>query len=178
VARRSDVDFRTWVQTQREPLRRTAYLICGDWYLADDLVQEATARVYAAWPRLSSRGEPNAYARRIVVNLVNDYARRPARREVAHDYVPEPFVRASLDGSPDDSTQAKVLSALGDLPRGQRAVLVLRFWDDQSVEHTAAILGVSVGTVKSQSSRGLTTLRSALADLGVDAHAKIGTELS
>jgi RNA polymerase sigma-70 factor (sigma-E family) len=177
VARPTDADFLAWVQAQREPLRRTAFLICGDWYLADDLVQEATARVYAKWPRLASRGEPNAYARKIVINLVNDYGRRPARREISHEYIPEPFVRAAPDGSADDSVQARVLSALGDLPPGQRAVLVLRFWDDQSLEQTAAILGISVGTVKSQSSRGLTSLRTSLADLELESPLTIGTDL-
>mgnify|MGYP003514030068 CR=1 FL=1 len=160
-----DQDFRAWVLSRREPLRRTAYLMCGDWYLADDLVQEATARVYSVWSRVASRGEPDAYARRVVVNLLTDHRRRPARRETPTQTLPD-TARDDLDpahaGGRDD-----VLRALAAVPPRQRAVLVLRFWEDLSVEETAALLGCSTGTVKSQTSRGLDALRAALAPLTI-----------
>jgi RNA polymerase sigma-70 factor (sigma-E family) len=158
-------DFRAWAVTRREPLRRAAFLICGDWFLADDLVQDATARVYARWDKVAERGDPDAYARKVVVNLLIDERRRPwRRREINHDELPEPRRVPAASGD----LQSDVLAALARVPPRQRAVLVLRFFEDQSVEDTAAILGCSPGTVKSQTSKGLSHLRAALAELGVD----------
>lgn len=158
-------DFRAWAIARREPLRRAAFLMCGDWFLADDLVQDATARVFAVWDKVAERGDPDAYARKVVVNLLIDERRRPwRRREVNHEFLPEP----RQEQSSSDGLQSVVLAALARVPPRQRAVLVLRFFEDQSVEGTAAILGCSPGTVKSQTSKGLSNLRAALADLGVD----------
>ena len=158
-------DFRTWAVARREPLRRAAFLMCGDWFLADDLVQDATARVFAAWDKLAERGDPDAYARRIVVNLLIDERRRPwRRREINHDVLPEPRQTPSLS----DGLQSDVLAALAKVPPRQRAVLVLRFFEDRSVDDAAAILGCSPGTVKSQTSKGLSNLRAALAERGLD----------
>jgi RNA polymerase sigma-70 factor (sigma-E family) len=140
--------------------------MCGDWFLADDLVQVATARVFAVWDRVAERGDPDAYARKVVVNLLIDERRRPwRRREVNHEVLPEPRPAASSS----DDLQSDVLAALAKVPPRQRAVLVLRFFEDKTVEDVAAILGCSPGTVKSQTSKGLSNLRAALADIGVDA---------
>lgn len=159
-------DFRAWAVVRREPLRRTAFLMCGDWFLADDLVQDAMSRVFSVWDKVALRGDPDAYARRVVVNLLIDERRRPwRRREINLDVVPEP--QTSTPSS--DGLQADVLAALAKVPPRQRAVLVLRFFEGQSVEDAATILGCSTGTVKSQTSKGLSNLRAALADLGVDA---------
>ena len=159
-------DFRAWAIARREPLRRAAFLMCGDWFLADDLVQDATARVFAVWDKVAERGDPDAYARKVVVNLLIDERRRPwRRREVNQEILPEP---RSAPSSSDD-LQSDVLAALAKVPPRQRAVLVLRFFEDETVEGTAEILGCSPGTVKSQTSKGLSNLRTALADLGVDA---------
>jgi len=160
--RGDDEDFKAWVVARREPLRRSAYLMCGDWFLADDLVQEAVGRVYAVWPRVSVRGAPDSYARRVVVNLLVDHRRRAWRREVPHDELPD-----RADAAADDtSLRDDVLHALAAVPAKQRAVLVLRFWEDLSVEETASVMSCSTGNVKSQTSRGLANLRAALAAQG------------
>lgn len=153
--------FRTWVMASRHRLRRTDFLLSGDWHLADDLVQEALTRVYAVWPRVSRRGEPDAYARKVLLNLYLDHRRRPARREVMGEAAPDAALTdQGVDGLGE---REQLMSALGQVPSGQRAVLVLRFWEDLSIEQTAAVLDRSVGNVKSQASRGLAALRSALA---------------
>jgi RNA polymerase sigma-70 factor (sigma-E family) len=166
VNRDSDDDFRGWVVARRDPLRRSAFLMCGDWFLADDLVQEAVARVYSVWDRVSLRGNPDAYTRRVVVNLLTDHRRRPWRREVTHAAVPEAD-RSTHESDTNGDLQAVLLAALATLPARQRAVLVLRFWEDLSVEQTAAILNCSTGTVKSTSSKALVKLRTALAGTGL-----------
>ena len=159
----SEADFRGWVAERRDHLRRTAFLLCGDWFLADDLVQEACTRMYAVWSRVASAGAPDAYARRVVVNLYLDGRRRPSRREVPVDRVPDrPTV--APDG---DAASERAVDALRVLAPGQRAVLVLRFWEDLTMEEAALVLGTSVGNVKSQSSRGLANLRAALGPAGL-----------
>ena len=96
--------FRAWVAVRREPLRRSVYLMCGDWYLADDVVQGAMTRLYAVWERVARRGDPEAYARRIVVNLLIDHSRRPARREIPRETLPE----SAGPGSADDRREVLV----------------------------------------------------------------------
>lgn len=157
----SETDFREWVAASRTRLRRTAYLLSGDWHLADDLVQEALTRAFAVWPRVVRRGQPEAYVRKILLNLYLDHRRRPARREDARAELPD----AAYVGHSEEQLgeRERVLTALREVAPGQRAVLVLRFWEDLSVEQTAHALGVSTGNVKSQSSRGLETLRGVLA---------------
>ncbi|MEU6064671.1 SigE family RNA polymerase sigma factor [Streptomyces sp. NPDC047082] len=154
-----ETDFRTWVSEHRTRLRTTAFLLCGDWYLADDLVQDALGRLYSKWGRVVASGDPRAYVRRILCNLHTDYRRRPARREVSEADV------ATLDAHPHATMEERdddVIAALLTVPAGQRTVLVLRFFEDLSVEQTAALLRTSRGNVKSQTSRGLDALRSAL----------------
>lgn len=153
-------DFRAWVSVNRDRLRRTAYLLSGDWFLADDLVQEALTRAFGVWSRITSRGEPDAYVRKIVVNLYLDHRRRPARREDPHDLLPDGD--GPTDFAADAGERDRMLSALATIPPGQRTVLVLRYWEDLSIDQAAHLLGRSSGHVKSQSSRGLAALRSAL----------------
>lgn len=155
-------EFRGWALASRGGMRRTAFLLSGDWFLADDLVQDALVRIYQAWPRLERSGDFSAYARRVLVNLYVDHRRRPWRRERPTDEIPDREMQA--DSGADD--RDKLLAALRQVPPRQRAVLVLRFWEDQSIEQTAQILGTGAGNVKSQTSRGLTTLRTALAESG------------
>ncbi|MFE0511798.1 SigE family RNA polymerase sigma factor [Streptomyces sp. NPDC058964] len=154
-----ETDFRTWVVEHRARLRTTAFLLCGDWYLADDLVQDALGRLYSRWGRVVAGGDPRAYVRRILCNLHTDYRRRPARREVSEADV------ATLRSHPHTSMEERddeLIAALLTVPSGQRTVLVLRFFEDLSVEQTAAVLRTSPGNVKSQTSRGLEALRTAL----------------
>lgn len=152
---RDDAEFVEFATAARGTLRRTAYLLCGDWDLASDLVQEALVRVYVAWPRIERKGGLTAYARRCVVNLAHDHRRRRSSTE-------RPSEQHALDRVVEDrdvTTSEALLAALRGLPPRQRACVVLRFLEDLSVEETARVLRCSPGTVKSQTSRALATLR-------------------
>ena len=149
--------FDQFVGASSDRLLRTAYLLCGDRGHAEDLVQTALLRTARRWR--TARQQPEAYARRVVVNLAKDrwrlLGRRPAESPIEAD-VPIPV----HDGLAD---RDELLRATRLLPPGERAVLVLRYFDDLSVEETAATLGCSTGTVKSQTARALARLRVALA---------------
>lgn len=151
-------EFVAYVNARRTALRRAAYLMCGDWHTSEDLVQTALAKLYVAWPRIHRQGAEDAYARRIIARAHVDEGRRPWRRErVGLDG----FDRAQSEPQPIEDTEA-LLAALRELPQRQRATIVLRYWFGLSVEETAADLGCSVGTVKSQTARAVTTLRAVL----------------
>lgn len=151
--------FREYAAARRGDLRRTAYLLCGDWYLADDLVQDALAKLYGRWHRVRARGEVDAYVRRMLVNGFLATKRRSWRREVTAASLPD--TPAALADA-DDGTRDMLRRALTRLQPSQRTIVVLRYWDDLSVEQTAAVLGCSTGNVKSQAARGLAHLRAAL----------------
>lgn len=174
MGRDRDEEFRAWAQARRAALRRTAFLLTADWFLADDLVQETLTRMYVVWTRAARTGDPTGYARRVLVNLTTDHRRRPSRREQPSDDLPDSSAPAA-DGSDDRDT---LLAALRRVPAGQRACLVLRFWEDLSVEQAATVMGTTPGNVKSQTSRGLETLRVAMADLGAAASAVSGEEIA
>ena len=155
-----DKAFVEFVEAASPSLRRTAYLIGGDRHKADDIVQDALYKLYLAWPKVRRVGNPFAYARRTVVNAAYDGKRRPWRREVAIADVPD---RAGDDDfAVGHADRDEVLAALRSLGPRQRACVVLRYYEDLSVEQTADILGCSTGTVKSQAARGLETLRRAI----------------
>ncbi len=154
-------DFDHFVATHVDDLLRTAYLIVWDEAEAEDLVQECLLKVARRWPRIRRMEQPGAYARRVLVNLAVDGARGRARRrselapgEAASSIAVDPL--AALD------TRAELLQALGQLPARQRAVLVLRYFNDLTEAQVAELLGCSPGTVKSSASRGLARLREAL----------------
>ena len=153
----SEAEFAEVYLGRARALRRTAFLLCGDWHRAEDLVQSSFARLYLAWP-LRDPGAADAYLRRILVRIVIDESRRAWHRERPSDRLPE--LAADPPGSVEDSIVLR--QALAAVPRRQRACLVLRYFDDCSVEATAAALGCSTGTVKSQTARGLEALRSHL----------------
>src|SRR3954452_2500614 len=154
-----DVLFAEFVDARRGLLVRTAYLLCGDWHRAEDLAQHALTKLYVAWPRVAGRGGEDAYARRVLLNTARDEWRRSSRRpEVVT--AAEPDLPARTDPSAED--RDALLGALGQLSPGQRQVVVLRYWLDLSVDDVARDLGVSSGTVKSQSARALGRLRDAL----------------
>jgi RNA polymerase sigma-70 factor (sigma-E family) len=153
---RDDGEFEEFVVARSAQLRRVAYLVVRDWQHAEDVVQTALASVYVAWPRVRRRDAVDAYARRAVVNAAISWARR-RRPEVL---VAEPLDQATLEPAAHD---VELAAALARLTAGQAAVVALRFLEDLSVAETARTLGVTEGTVKSQSARGLAELRRLLA---------------
>jgi len=170
-----EAGFRSWAEHRRASLRRTAYLICGDWHLADDAVQDTLTSIYTRWRRIASGGRVEAYARRVLVNALVDVRRRPWRRERVTETLPEREdlgQRCDLDRPLDRQV---LVEALGMLAAGQRAVLVLRFWEDLPVDQVADLLGVSPGTVKSQTSRALDRMRTVLGAEDQPAHTRIPT---
>jgi RNA polymerase sigma-70 factor (sigma-E family) len=148
-------DFRDLYVGRAHALRRTAFLLCGDWHQAEDLVQVSFAKLYAA----RSRAEhPEAYLRQILVRTWVDETRRPHRRERATAVLPDTAVAV---GSQTED-RALLQAALAGIGPRQRACLVLRFFEDLSVPDTARALGCTESTVKSQTSRGLDALRERL----------------
>ncbi len=154
-----DEAFTQYVEERHRHLLRAAYLMCGDLHRAEDLVQNTLVKLYAAWPRASRADSVDAYARRVLVNSHKDEFRRPWRRE--HP-VADPALGASPAGGLDLGDAEELMAALRQLPEGQRRVVVLRHYWGLSVEETAADLGITPGTVKSQSSRALAALAHAL----------------
>jgi RNA polymerase sigma-70 factor (sigma-E family) len=140
-------------------LRRTAYVVVRDWHVAEDLTQQAFAKLYVAWPRVRAETRM-AYARRTVVNECLSHLRRH-RPETSTDVLPE---RATSVPEPGHDLGA----ALAALPDRQRAIVALRFLDDLPVAEVGRLLGVSDGTVKSQTSRALKTLRRRLPHLHLE----------
>jgi RNA polymerase sigma-70 factor (sigma-E family) len=155
--RERDAEFTEYVNARRKALLTAAYFCCGSWNHAEDVLQTALAKLYVAWPRLRRRGSEEAYVRQIIVNTAIDESRRPWRRERSVGDVPERGYE-----QPDRAEWSDLLSALDALSPRQRQVVVLRHWLGLSVEETAADLGINVGTVKSQTARGLEHLRRAL----------------
>lgn len=162
----------TWVQQEEfgalfaaraGALRRTAYLLSGDWHKAEDLVQTAFVRTYAAWPRVRDPGALEAYLRRTLLRAHLDETRRRWRGELATEHLPEVADRSAGDRA-EGATEDRIvlLAGLATIPPRQRACLVLRYFDDCSVEDTARALDCSEGTVKSNTARGLVALRKAL----------------
>ena len=159
--------FREYVAGRRQHLHRAAYLLCGDPHRAEDLVQIALTKLYVAWPRVVRADSVDAYVRRAMVNTHISESRRPWRRERAGiDGLPDPVAPAVAAEHDDD-----LWAALAALSPGQRRVVVLRHYWGLSVEETAADLGISTGTVKSQTSAGLARLRATLTPDGPGARA-------
>lgn len=150
-------EFREFVAGRMAGLRRSAYLLCGERHGADDLVSIAIGKLFRNWRKISRVDQPDAYLRRILVNAWLDERRRPWWRERSTDDPPEPPPRPGQDTDVD--TRLTLLGVLDRLSPRRRAVLVLRFFDDLSVEQTADILGLSTGTVKTHTARGLADLR-------------------
>ena len=166
-----EAEFVEYVTARREHVRRTAFLLCGDWHRADDLTQIAFVKLYGAWGQVRDHAALDAYVRRCLVRAIVDESRRPWRREQSVQDVPE------SPGPPETATDMAagvvdrhvLRQALEDVPPGQRAVLVLRYFEGLDVAGTAAALECSEGNVKSQTARGLVALRTSLARLGSSA---------
>ncbi|MDT0613154.1 SigE family RNA polymerase sigma factor [Streptomyces lancefieldiae] len=143
-----------FVRDRRLALFRSAYLMCGNREEAEDLVQTTLVKVVLGWRRLQRLDNVEAYARKTLFNTFIAGKRRFWQREQAYGEMPE---RAAPES--DSETGMVVRSALARITPRQRAVLVLRYWEDQSVEATAAVLGMRENTVKSHTARGLAALR-------------------
>jgi RNA polymerase sigma-70 factor (sigma-E family) len=155
VSAGTDAHFTAFVQARSAALLRLAVLLTGDQHDGEDLLQTALTKAYRSWWRLRRPELAEAYVRRILVTSVTSWRRRGAARELAADRVPDRLV-----AGPDAEVANRIVlaQALRTLSAGQRAVLVLRFYEDLSEQQTAELLGCSVGTVKSQTARGLAAL--------------------
>lgn len=152
--------YQEFVESRAAPLHRTAYLLCGDWHLADDLVQEALAKAFRHWRRVLRADDPNAYVHRILINETKRYWQRHRNAPPVVDVTEhEISVPDTADRIVD---RADLLQALLSLTVRQRATVVLRYLVGMSERETAAVLRCSEGTVKSQSSRALNTLKTYL----------------
>lgn len=154
---RDEAAFVEFAHSVRGRLRHTAYLMCGDWDQASDHVQDGLIRVYVAWPRLHRAGAEYAYARKAVVSAFLDHARRRSSSEIPVETHQDTASRH--DVADTVATRTALLTALAGLPPRQRACVVLRYFEDLSVAEAAAVLGCSEGTVKSQTSHALASLR-------------------
>jgi RNA polymerase sigma-70 factor (ECF subfamily) len=148
--------FDALVEHRATTLLRTAYLLTGDWGLAEDLLQTALAKTYLRWHRLRDPEAGEAYVRRVLVSTCGKWRRRKWRGEVPTDVLPE---RLDADPYADADLRDALCRALASLPAPQRAVLVLRYFDDLTEEQVATALGCSLGTVKSRAARALAALR-------------------
>lgn len=157
-----DRDFESWLAAREPALQRTAHLLTGDVHSAQDLVQNTLAKLYLAWGRLDHVADVDAYARRILLNEHRTAWRRPVRRrEQITDVVPD---RAAPSQPEYDGQHEAVWKFVSSLPPKQRAVVVLRFYEQRTEAEIADLMGISLGTVKSQSSRALAALRAHLAE--------------
>ncbi|MFC7545157.1 SigE family RNA polymerase sigma factor [Plantactinospora sp. GCM10030261] len=152
-------EFRDFVAARSGALLRTAYLLAGDWATAEDLLQTALTKTYLAWKRLGGIEAVEPYARRVLVNTATSWWRRRWHGERPTESLPE---RPAPDQIDQQLERDALWRHVQQLPVRQRAVLVLRFYEDMSEAQTAELLNISTGTVKSQTSRALTTLRGRL----------------
>jgi len=151
-----DAEFSAYLAARQPALLRTAYLLTGDRHTAEDLVQTALAKLYLSWDKVNRRESLDGYVRRILVNENNSLWRRAWKRsEVATEFVPDHGVTDAYD----EGEASEIWEAVQSLPRRQRAVIVLRYYEQLSESEIAHTLGISTGTVKSQASRALATLR-------------------
>jgi RNA polymerase sigma-70 factor (sigma-E family) len=150
-------EFTEFAAAELTRLRRTAFLLCGDWHAAEDLTQVALTKTLLAWRRISKRENAHAYAHRTLVNAYLDQRRLRSSGEIASATLPELPVPATTA-----ELRIVLLDALAELPAQARAVVVLRYWEDLSIEQVASTLRCSTGNVKSQSARALSKLRSRL----------------
>lgn len=151
-------EFRTFVAARSQALLHTAYLLTGNAHDAQDLLQTALLAVARSWTRVRRRDQPEPYVRQAMYrHQVNRWRRRARRPEAIVADPPERSTRGDLEG--ESILRQSILQALSSLPARQRAVVVLRYYEDLPEADVAGVLGVSVGTVRSQASRALAKLR-------------------
>ncbi|MDP9792150.1 RNA polymerase sigma-70 factor (sigma-E family) [Catenuloplanes nepalensis] len=154
-------EYVEFAQAMAERLRRTAFLMCRDWHLAQDLTQITLTKMYVSWNRIHGTVNVEAYSHKVLMNALFDHRRKGGREFVGiatGDQLDSP--------APDTGPELRMtlLEALGTLPERDRAIVVLRYWEDHSVETVAEVMGVSTTVVKSQSKRCLQRLRRLLGD--------------
>jgi RNA polymerase sigma-70 factor (sigma-E family) len=155
-----DAEFTAFVESASTRLRHTAYLMCRDWHLAQDLAQQTFAKMYAAWPRVRTGTNLEAYSRRVLMNLVFDQNKRRSASEVVLAELPDHADRANR--TPE--LRLALVEVLAQLSVEDQAVLVLRHAEDHSIDTVAMILNVSVSVVKMRNARALARLRTLLDD--------------
>uniref|UniRef100_UPI003F497A3F SigE family RNA polymerase sigma factor n=1 Tax=Nonomuraea bangladeshensis TaxID=404385 RepID=UPI003F497A3F len=156
-----DAGFLAFVEAHQRPLLRLAYLLTGDVHLAEDLLQSVLVRMIGRWSKLRHIDRLDAYARRVMVNQYTSWRRRRASGEVPD------AVTSERAYSPEDSAVLRIVlhQALRRLTPKQRAVIVLRFYEDRTEREVADLLGCSLGTVKSQTHHALARLRALAPEL-------------
>jgi RNA polymerase sigma-70 factor (sigma-E family) len=158
-----DDDFASFARERQQQLYRTAYLLCGNRERAQDLVQSTLVSLLRSWARVRDAENPGAYAKSALIHTFLA-ERRKLRREAEIRALVYPH--DSTAGAHDPASQAElrvlILEALRTLPPKPRAMVILRYWEDLSIEETAAVMGCSTGNVKSQCSRSLEKLRARL----------------
>ncbi|KOG62143.1 RNA polymerase sigma24 factor [Streptomyces antibioticus] len=152
-------DYLEFAAVRSGPLFRTACLLTGDWHLAEDLVQETLAKMYRSWRRISRVESPVAYADTVLVRSFLSQRRRRSSTERPSDRLPDAAAPAR-----DAELRMALLDGLARMSAKDRAVLVLRYWEDRSVEETAQVLQLSPGAVRARSMRALERLRVLLGD--------------
>lgn len=157
----TDDEFAAFVSDRSTALLRTAYLLTGDRGHAEDLLQTALIKTYRHWGRLTNREDPSAFVRRVLVTTHAGWRRRV---RIAEFLSTTPLLQGAVEAAPDTGDRDQLVTALAQLPPRMRAVLVLRYWEDLSEAGTAEVLGCSVNTVKTHTTRGLARLRAQLAD--------------
>jgi RNA polymerase sigma-70 factor (sigma-E family) len=161
---RNESDFTAFAEANVTRLRQTAYLMCRDWHLAQDLTQTTLTKMYVHWNKIARdpASDPFRYARKVLLNALLDHRRLRSSTELTLDQLPD-----RPQGAADPSAaRLTLLDALAQLPKRDRAIVLLRYWDDLSVADTADILGVSASVVKSQSARAFAVLRELLGQEG------------
>lgn len=151
-----DAEFTAYLHARQPQLLRTAYLLTGDRHQAEDVLQTSLAKLYLAWDKVRDRDSVDAYVRRIMVNENNSLWRRGwKKREFATEVLPDREFRDEYD----EGLSGAMWDVVQTLPKKARAVVVLRYYEQLTEAETADLLGISVGTVKSQCSRALAALR-------------------
>lgn len=161
VGTAKDADFTAYLEARQGRLLRTAYLLTGDQHSAEDLLQTTMAKLYLAWDKVHDRASVDAYARRIMVNENNSLWRRAfKKRERVTDFTAgDAPVGTPVRDTYDEGLRGEVWQLVQTLPPRARSVVVLRYYEGLTEAETADVLGVNIGTVKSQSSRAMAALR-------------------
>jgi RNA polymerase sigma-70 factor (sigma-E family) len=154
----TEVDFVEFARVAAPRLRHLAFLMCRDWHLGQDFVQITLAKMFVSWKRISRVENLDAYSRKVLYRVLVDHRRVRSSQEVVTPTGPEHAWEQPVE------LRLTLIEALGRLPVRDRAIVVLRYWEDQSVETVAEVLGISTAVVKTQSLRSLSRLRELLGD--------------